>query len=90
MSQFQNRCTRYVPLSPRQTESIDTLVGAEMARQQIPGLAVGIYSRGRILLAKGYGRSLLGVMMRTIKTYSKRRLLRNSVDRPKINEKMPS
>ncbi len=26
-----------------------------MARQKIPGLAVGIYSRGKILLAKGYG-----------------------------------
>ena len=26
-----------------------------MARQKIPGLAVGIYSRGSILLAKGYG-----------------------------------
>ena len=26
-----------------------------MARQKIPGLAVGIYSRGQILLAKGYG-----------------------------------
>jgi hypothetical protein len=25
-----------------------------------------------------------------LKTYSKSRLLRNSVDRPKINEKMPS
>lgn len=26
-----------------------------MARQRIPGLELGIYSRGRILLAKGYG-----------------------------------
>jgi CubicO group peptidase (beta-lactamase class C family) len=26
-----------------------------MARQHIPGLEVGIYSRGRVLLAKGYG-----------------------------------
>jgi CubicO group peptidase (beta-lactamase class C family) len=46
---------REAPLSPQQTELIDTFVGAEMARQHIPGLAVGIYSRGRILLAKGYG-----------------------------------
>ena len=46
---------REAPLSPQQTESIDGFVGAEMARQLIPGLAVGIYSRGRILLAKGYG-----------------------------------
>jgi CubicO group peptidase (beta-lactamase class C family) len=28
-----------------------------MARQKIPGLAVGIYNRGQILLAKGYGQS---------------------------------
>jgi len=28
-----------------------------MAHQKIPGLAVGIYSRGRILLAKGYGQA---------------------------------
>jgi len=27
----------------------------QMANQKIPGLAVGIYSRGQILLAKGYG-----------------------------------
>ena len=28
-----------------------------MARQKIPGLAVGIYSRGHILLTKGYGQA---------------------------------
>ncbi len=28
-----------------------------MARQKIPGLAVGLYSRGQILLAKGYGQA---------------------------------
>lgn len=28
-----------------------------MTRQKIPGLAVGIYSRGRILVAKGYGQA---------------------------------
>jgi CubicO group peptidase (beta-lactamase class C family) len=28
-----------------------------MARQKIPGVAVGIYSRGQILLAKGYGQA---------------------------------
>jgi CubicO group peptidase (beta-lactamase class C family) len=28
-----------------------------MANQRIPGLAVGIYSRGQILLAKGYGQA---------------------------------
>jgi CubicO group peptidase (beta-lactamase class C family) len=42
-------------LTARQVESIDSLVRSEMARQHVPGLAVGIYNRGHILLAKGYG-----------------------------------
>jgi CubicO group peptidase (beta-lactamase class C family) len=43
------------PLTAAQTEAIDQLVKSEMSRQRIPGLEVGVYSRGRILLAKGYG-----------------------------------
>jgi CubicO group peptidase (beta-lactamase class C family) len=43
------------PLDAQHVQSIDTFVASEMARQKIPGLAVGIYSRGNILLAKGYG-----------------------------------
>jgi CubicO group peptidase (beta-lactamase class C family) len=43
------------PLTSQQIDSIDQLVNSEMKRQRIPGLEVGIYSRGRILLAKGYG-----------------------------------
>ena len=42
-------------LTSRQIASIDQFVKDEMGRQRIPGMAVGIYSRGRILLAKGYG-----------------------------------
>ena len=42
-------------LKPEQLSSIDSYVTKEMAREQIPGLEVGIYSRGKILLAKGYG-----------------------------------
>ncbi|HMG85243.1 MAG TPA: serine hydrolase domain-containing protein [Terracidiphilus sp.] len=42
-------------LDQQHTQAIDTFVASEMARQRIPGLAVGIYSRGKILLAKGYG-----------------------------------
>jgi CubicO group peptidase (beta-lactamase class C family) len=42
-------------LTDAQTEAIDRLVKSEMSRQRIPGLEVGVYSRGRILLAKGYG-----------------------------------
>jgi CubicO group peptidase (beta-lactamase class C family) len=44
-------------LTPEQTASIDRYVNAEMAREHVPGLALGIYSRGKILLAKGYGLS---------------------------------
>ena len=43
------------PLDSQQLQPIDSFVAKEMTRQRIPGLAVGIYSRGRILLAKGYG-----------------------------------
>ncbi len=42
-------------LTPDQIASIDRYVSAEMSRQHIPGLQVGIYSRGKILLSKGYG-----------------------------------
>ena len=42
-------------LSPDQRQSIDSFVAKEMAGQRVPGLAVGIYSRGQVLLAKGYG-----------------------------------
>ena len=44
-------------LEPQRIQSIDYFVAKEMARQRIPGLAVGIYSRGRVLLAKGYGQA---------------------------------
>jgi CubicO group peptidase (beta-lactamase class C family) len=43
------------PLDGKQLASIDDFVSHEISRQRIPGLALGIYSRGRILLAKGYG-----------------------------------
>lgn len=46
-----------VPLDAQRLKSIDSLVATQMARQKIPGLAVGIYSRGQILLAKGYGQA---------------------------------
>ena len=45
------------PLDPQRLQSIDSFIAAEMARQRIPGLAVGIYSRGVVLLAKGYGQA---------------------------------
>jgi len=43
------------PLDPQRLKSIDSFIATEMSRQRIPGLSVGIYSRGQILLAKGYG-----------------------------------
>jgi CubicO group peptidase (beta-lactamase class C family) len=42
-------------LTADQVASIDSFVTREMQHEQIPGVAVGIYSRGTILLAKGYG-----------------------------------
>jgi CubicO group peptidase (beta-lactamase class C family) len=39
----------------KQFASIDDFVNHAMARQRIPGLDLGVYSRGRVLLAKGYG-----------------------------------
>ncbi len=42
-------------LTAPQMASIDAFVKAEMRREHIPGLSVGVYSRGKILLAKGYG-----------------------------------
>jgi CubicO group peptidase (beta-lactamase class C family) len=45
----------FTHLSSAQIASIDRFVIEEMARTHVPGAAVGIYSRGRVLLAKGYG-----------------------------------
>jgi len=42
-------------LKPEQVSTIDRFVAQTMKRDQIPGIAVGIYRRGHILLAKGYG-----------------------------------
>ena len=42
-------------LTPEQMTAIDHYVDAEMRREHVVGIAVGIYSRGQILLAKGYG-----------------------------------
>ncbi len=47
--------TAATELKPDQVSSIDHLVSEEIGRQHVPGVAVGIYSRGEILLAKGYG-----------------------------------
>jgi len=43
------------PLTAQQLASIDTFVAAEMQREHVPGVSVGVYTRGKILLAKGYG-----------------------------------
>jgi CubicO group peptidase (beta-lactamase class C family) len=42
-------------LTAEQLGAIDTFVQSEMAQMQIPGVAVGVFSRGEMLLAKGYG-----------------------------------
>ncbi|HXY23035.1 MAG TPA: serine hydrolase domain-containing protein [Candidatus Acidoferrum sp.] len=45
------------PIDPQRLKSIDSFIRTQMANQKIPGLAVGIYSRAQILLAKGYGQA---------------------------------
>ena len=45
------------PLTSDQVADIDHLVNSVMTNRQIPGVAVGVYSRGQVLLAKGYGMS---------------------------------
>ncbi|WP_329608484.1 flagellar basal-body rod protein FlgG [Pseudomonas salomonii] len=42
-------------LSREQSMAVDRYVAAEMTRQGLPGLALGIYRNGRVVLAKGYG-----------------------------------
>jgi len=42
-------------ISAEQIRAIDHYVEGEMRRGDVPGIAVGVYSRGQILLAKGYG-----------------------------------
>ncbi|HXN09389.1 MAG TPA: serine hydrolase domain-containing protein, partial [Candidatus Acidoferrales bacterium] len=43
------------PLTAAQVAAIDRFVAVEMTRTNVPGAEVGIYSRGKVLLAKGYG-----------------------------------
>jgi len=42
-------------LTSAQLASIDRYVAEQMKKDRVPGLAVGVYRRGEILLAKGYG-----------------------------------
>lgn len=42
-------------LTSAQIASVNHYVATEMAKERIPGAEVGIYHRGQILLAKGYG-----------------------------------
>ena len=42
-------------LTSEQLATIDGYVAAQMKKDRVPGLAIGVYRRGEILLAKGYG-----------------------------------
>lgn len=42
-------------LTADQFTSIDRYVAAQMTKDRVPGVSVGVYRRGEILLAKGYG-----------------------------------
>jgi CubicO group peptidase (beta-lactamase class C family) len=50
-----NAGTPRPPLTEDEVASIDSFVATKMSRTHVPGAAVGIYSRGEVLLAKGYG-----------------------------------
>ncbi|MEO7038830.1 MAG: serine hydrolase domain-containing protein [Gemmatimonadaceae bacterium] len=53
-------CFALTSSSPAQsaaTARIDRYVARELARQHIPGMAVGIFEDGKIVMAKGYGLS---------------------------------
>lgn len=50
-----SRTTLRPPLTGAQLGAIDRFVVSEMARTHVPGTAIGVYSRGALLLAKGYG-----------------------------------
>ncbi len=39
----------------RLSERADALVRAELERQQVPGVGIGIVKNGKVLVAKGYG-----------------------------------
>lgn len=45
---------------------IDELVGAEMSRQKVPGVALAIVSHGKVVAAKGYGYSNLELQVPVI------------------------
>jgi CubicO group peptidase (beta-lactamase class C family) len=42
-------------LTADQITAVDKYIADEMGREHTPGLAIGVYNRGQILLAKGYG-----------------------------------
>jgi CubicO group peptidase (beta-lactamase class C family) len=41
--------------APSPVEKVDAFVQTELARQKIPGMAVAVVQRGKVVLAKGYG-----------------------------------
>ena len=51
----QDSSASRAPLDSQCLKSVDTFITTQMTRQKIPGVAVGIYSRGQTLLTKGYG-----------------------------------
>jgi CubicO group peptidase (beta-lactamase class C family) len=48
-------CQTAPPETSQKPSSIDAYIAAEMKRERIPGLALGIYKRGTIVKAQGYG-----------------------------------
>lgn len=44
-----------IKLTPKLSTKIDQYVNNELTKQPIPGLVIGVYTRGHVLFAKGYG-----------------------------------
>jgi CubicO group peptidase (beta-lactamase class C family) len=45
------------PAAPAWMTEVDTFVRAEMQREHVPGVALGVLSQGEVVAAKGYGES---------------------------------
>jgi CubicO group peptidase (beta-lactamase class C family) len=50
-----SRVTGAAPAPHEQLDKIDAFVRGEMKRGNIPGVALGIFKKGQVLVAKGYG-----------------------------------
>ncbi len=72
------------PLTTEQVKAIDQFVASAMQNRKVPGVSVGVYSRGEVLLAKGYGMSDVELRCRSSprRCFSQARLASSSSRQP--------